>query len=169
MPLIKLFWDICWFQKGPQDTPASSFLLMLAMLAYLLVGAALTGLEAQWPEGLLQVLLEASMLLGFVWISVVAAGKTNRWLQTSVAMLGTDALISAIAIPLEGILLFNPQADLVYLLMLLLILWHIGVVAHILRHALSQTITLGLALAIVYVFFSLQVLILLFGPPSAPS
>jgi len=167
MPLVRLFLDLCLFKKGPQDMPASMMLLKLALLAYFLVGMALTVLETDWLEGVLQVLLEGAMLFGFVWISLIAAEKTHRWLQTSIAMLGTDALISSFAIPLKIVLLADPQAGLIYLLLLLLMLWHIGVVAHILRHALSQTLAVGLGLSIVYVFFSLQVLILLFGTPSA--
>lgn len=167
MPLIKLFWDICLFKKGPQEAPPSITLLKLALAAYVLVGMALTALETGWLEGLLEVLLEGGLLFAFVGISLLAAEKTHRWLQTGIAMLGTDALISSFAIPPKLLLLADPQAGLVYLLLLLLMLWHIGVVAHILRHALSQTLAVGLGLAIVYVFFTMQVLILLFGPPSA--
>jgi len=167
MPLIRLFLDICLFRKGPQDVPASMMLLRFALAAYFLVGVALTVLEAPWLEGIAQVLLEAAMLLAFVWVSLLAAGKTSRWLQTLISMLGTDALISGVAIPLEALLLVNPQASVVHLILLLLMLWHLGVVAHILRHALSQTLAVGLGLAIVYVAFSVQVLVMLFGAPTA--
>jgi hypothetical protein len=167
MPLLKLFLDICLFRKGPQDAPASPALLKLALSAYFLVGLLLAILEAHWLEGILQVLLEAAMLLGFAWASLMAAGKTSRWLQTAIAMLGTDALVSSFAIPLDAVLLASPQAGLLHLLLLLLMLWHIAVVAHILRHALSQALAVGLGLSIAYVFFSVQVLILLFGPPTA--
>jgi len=167
MPLIRLFLEICLFRKGPQDAPASTMLLRLVLVAYFLVGVVLTTLETPWLEAIAQVLLEGAMLLGFVWVSLLAAGKLGRWLQTLISMLGTDALISGIAIPLEAVLLANPQAGILRLLLLLLMLWHIAVLAHILRHALSQTLAVGLGLAFVYVAFSVQVLVMLFGAPEA--
>jgi hypothetical protein len=169
MPLIRLFFDICLFRKGPQDAPASTMLLKLALLAYFLAGLVLTALEAPWLEGIAQVVLEGFMLFAFVGVSLLAAGKLNRWLQTVISLLGTDALITGFAIPLEGVLLAYPQAGLLHVLLLLLMLWHIGVLAHILRHALSQTLAVGLALAIVYVAFSVQVLVMLFGGPPTSS
>ena len=167
MPLIRLFLEICLFRKGPQDTPASQMLLWLALAAYCLVGAAQALLEDQWLEGVLQVPLQALILLAFVWVSLMAAGKLERMRQTLIAMLGTDALISSFAIPLEGLFLADPQAALIHLLLLLLMLWHMAVVAHILRHALSQTLMVGLGLSFVYTVFTLQVLLMLFGPPAA--
>ena len=169
MPLLRLFLDICLFRKGPQDAPASALLLKLALAAYVLAGLALAALETPFPEGLAQVALEALMLLGFVWVSLAVAGKTGRYLQTLIAMLGTDALISGLAVPLQIMLLLDPQAGLAQWLLLLLMLWHMAVVAHILRHALSQPLAVGLGLSIVYVAFSLHVLIMLFGAPAASS
>ncbi len=165
MPLIKLFLDICLFRKGPQDTPASTMLLKWTLGAYFLVGFVLLGLETRWVEAVLQILLEGVMLLGFVWVSLKAAGKMNRFVQTTIAMLGTDALISSFAVPLIAVAMAYPQTAIITLLLLMLMLWHLGVVAHILRHALSQTLAIGLGLAIVYVVFTYQIMILLFGGP----
>ena len=166
MPLIRLFLEICLLRKGPQDAPASQMLLGLAFAAYCLVGVAQAVLDEQWLEGILQIPLQATILLVFVWGSLKAAGKTNRMQQTLIALLGTDALISSFAIPLEGLFLADPQSALIHLLLLSLMLWHMAVVAHILRHALSQTLVVGLALSFVYTVFTLQVLIMLFGPPA---
>ncbi len=168
MPLIRLFLDICLLRKGPQDTPASSFLLGLAVMAYCLVGAVQAFFEEHWLEGLLQIPLQAAILWAFVWTSLKAAGKMNRMMQTLIAMLGTDALISSFTIPLEAFFLTNPQSAFVHMLLLLFMIWHMVVVAHILRHALSQTLAIGLGLSFIYTVFTLQVLIMLFGlPPSS--
>lgn len=167
MPLIRLFLDICLLRKGPQDTPSSQFLLGLALSAYCLVGATQAMLEEQWLEGLLQIPLQAAILYGFVWVGLKAAGKLNRLRQTLIAMLGTDALISSLSIPLAMIFLDDPQAAFVHMLLLLLMLWHMVVVAHIFRHSLSQSLTIGFALSFVYTLFTLQVLVMLFAPPMA--
>lgn len=167
MPLIRLFLDICLFRKGPQDAPASQMLLWLVLAAYCLTGAAQALLEDQWLEGIVQIPLQASILLVFIWVSLKAAAKMNRMRQTLIAMFGTDALISGFAIPLEALFLADPQASPIHLLLLLLMLWHMAVVAHILRHALSQTLMVGLALSFVYTVFTLQALLMVFGPPAA--
>ncbi|MDD5033675.1 MAG: hypothetical protein PHE55_02870 [Methylococcaceae bacterium] len=162
MPLIKLFLEICLFRKGPQDAPASIFLLGLSSAAYFAVGFVLLGLKIQWLEAVLQVFLEAVMLLGFVWVSLMVAGKLTRMLQTTIAMMGTDALISSFAVPLLAFLMENPQASIIQLFLLLLMFWHVAVVAHILRHALSQPFGMGLGLAVIYVVLSYQVMVMLF-------
>lgn len=168
MPLIQLFLDICLFRKGPQDLPASKVLLKLVLAAYFFVGLLQTLLGTRWLEGVLQVLLQAGILFGFVWISLKAAGMPERLPQTLTAMLGTDALISSFSLPLALIALLNPQDALTHLLLLLLMLWQTAVVAHILRHALSQTLAIGVVLSIVYMVFTLQILMLLFGAPADP-
>lgn len=169
MPLLRLFLDICLLRKGPQDTPASWVLLKLMVAAYFLAGMAQVALSTGWLEGFLEILLQGAILLAFVYISLLAAGKLNRCLQTLNAMLGTDALLSGFAIPVQALLLIDPQAGLVHLLLLLLMLWHLLVIAHILRHALSQTFAVALGLSIVYFVFTLQLLVLLFGPAPSPA
>lgn len=163
MPLLRLFWDICQFRKGPQDAPASQTLLQLSVAAYFVVSLLQTLLENEWQDGLLQVPLQALILLAFVWVSLTAAGKPNRLLQTLTAMFATDALLSCFALPLQVLLQINPEASLVHLAMLLLMLWHMGVIGHILHHALSQSLAIGVALAFVYIVFTVQIVVMLFG------
>lgn len=165
MPLIKLFLDICFYRKGPQDLPASGLLLGLSLLAYLTVGVVLLGLETTWTDAVIQALVEAGMLLGFVFITLQIAGLTSRFLQTSAAMVGTDAIISTFAVPLLTWMISSPESrGVIYLLLLMLMLWHLAVVAHILRHALSRSLAIGFGLAIVYIALSYRVMVALFAP-----
>lgn len=164
MPLIKLFLDICLFRKGPQDVPYSNFLFNLSLGAFLSVDIVLGMMQT---DGLLvvpQALLETLMLLGFAWISLKAANKTGRLPQTYIALLGTDALISSLAVPLVAAAMIDPKLGIAQVLLLMLLLWHTGIIAHILRCALSQTLGVAVGLAIVYVLFSYQIIIALFGP-----
>jgi hypothetical protein len=164
MPLMKLFLDICLFRKGPQDAPYSKFLFNLSLGAFLLVDVILGLMQTDWLLVIPQALLETAMLLGFAWITLKSANKLSRLPQTYIALFGTDALISAIAIPLVAAAMIDPKLGIAQLLLLMLLLWHTGVIAHILRCALSQTLGIALGLAIVYVLFSYQVIIALFGP-----
>jgi hypothetical protein len=164
MPVIKLFFDICLFRKGPQHVPASQMLLGVVGAAYLTVGLVLLGLETNWVDAILQVIAEAAMMLGFLWITLSVSGLMPRFLQTTIAMLGSDAMISSLAVPLIALIPNSHETTAVYLGLLFLMLWHLAVVAHIFRHALSRALGVGIALAIVYVVASYQVMLLLFAP-----
>lgn len=166
MALIRLFLEVCLFRKGPQDIPSSLLLFWLTAGAYLLVGFALLGLAVEWLAAIVESLAELALLLGFAWLLLALFRKTPRWRKTATAMLGCDVVISVPAIPLVGWTLAVPDAAGVHLLLFGMILWHIGVVAHIFRHALSKSWTTGLLLAIAYVAGGYSVMMMLF-PPSA--
>jgi hypothetical protein len=165
MPILRLFLDICLLKKGPQDMPLSSLLWGLTFGGYVLVGITVLGLQSPLFDAVEQTFLEAGILLGFCWVTLQVAGLASRFTQTSLALLGSDAVISSFAIPLllwlTGSEEKQPGA---YLLLLLLMLWHLVVVAHILRHALSKPAAVGLGLAIVYLVASYQIMFLLFAP-----
>jgi hypothetical protein len=162
MPLIKLFLDICFFKKGPQDTPASNMLLVLAVFAYLIVGVVLLGLEGNRGEALVEAIVEGLMLFGFVYMALYLGKKLPRLQQTATALYACDALVSAAAVPLLAWLLVTPEAKPVYILLTLVTLWHLAVVGHILRHALAIPFFFGVGLAFGYVVISYQVMMVLF-------
>lgn len=162
MPLIKLFLDICFFKKGPQDTPASNMLLVLAVFAYLIVGVVLLGLEGNRGEALVEAIVEGLMLFGFVYMALYLGKKLPRLQQTATALYACDALVSAAAVPLLAWLLVTPEAKPVYILLALVTLWHLAVVGHILRHALAIPFFFGVGLAFGYVVISYQVMMVLF-------
>lgn len=165
MPLFKLFLDIALFKKGPQHVPASGMLLALTLATYLAVGLILLGLETSWIDALLQVGMEVVLLLGFTWATLAGVKLTARFLQTGSAMLGTDALISAFAIPVLAWMTGGNDSGIPgYLLLMLLMLWHLAVIAHILRHALSCALTVAIVMAIVYIGGSYQIMVMLFAP-----
>lgn len=162
---VKLFVDICFFKKGPQDIPASSFLFRLVLLAYFLIGVSLLMLQATWLDAVIQALAEAGVTLGFIWLTLLVSHKAARFQQTATAMLGTDALISIGALPLLVWLEAGSsiQFPYPYILLLGLMLWHLAIVSHILRHALSKPLSLGVGVAILYVLVSYQVMSALFA------
>jgi hypothetical protein len=163
MPLIKLFLDICFFKKGPRDVPASSLLLGLAVLAYLIVGVVLLGLERDWSGAVVEAVVEALMLFGFLYMALYLSQGIPRLQQTATALYACDALISTAAVPLLAWLLVTPEAKGVYIFLTLLMLWHLAVIGHILRHALAISFFFGLGLAFGYVVVSYQVMMVLFG------
>jgi hypothetical protein len=162
MPLIKLFLDICFFKKGPQDVPASSLLLGFAVLAYLVVGIVLLGLERDWGGAVVEAVVEGLMLFAFVYAALYLRRRVPRLQKTATALYACDALISAAAIPFLAWLSATPEVKGVYIFLLFLMLWHLAVVGHILRHALTTSFFFGVGLAFGYIILSYQVMMVLF-------
>ncbi|SMF96003.1 hypothetical protein SAMN02949497_3382 [Methylomagnum ishizawai] len=166
MPLIRLFLDVALFNKGPRDVPASIFLLGLVAATNLAVALALALLDVDWLEGIAQSLVGIGLLAGFLWIVLVLAHQTPRYLQTFTAALGCDTLISALALPLLVWSRWSGESrELVLTVVTLLLLWQIAIIGHVLRQALSSSYALGLGLALAYMAGSVELMDLLFSNP----
>lgn len=165
MPLIRLFLDISLFNKGPQDSPASPFLLGLAVAANLAVGLLLSLFDVEWDMALLQSATGVLLLAGFLWGLLVLTGKRPRFLQAAIAAYGCDTLVSALAIPLLTLALFLPEVKgVVGILLVLLMFWQMAVIGHILHHALAVPFLAGLGLALAYTAMSYRIMMTVFPP-----
>jgi hypothetical protein len=163
MPLLKLLLDICLYRKGPQDLPASGFLLRLTLAAYWVVGTLLQAPDGGgWLPAMLQTAAELVMSLAVVAVLLYTVGRPQRFLQTATAWLGTDALVSLLGIPPLQLIADIGAGPIAGLLWLLLVGWHIAVMAHIMHHALSQSLPVGFVVAVLYTIASFQVLAFLF-------
>lgn len=162
MPLLKLLLDICLYRKGPQDLPASGFLLRLTLAVYWVVGTLLQAPDTGWLPAMLQTATELLMSLAVVAVLLYTVGRPQRFLQTATAWLGSDALVSLLGIPPLQLIADIGAGPIAGLLWLLLVGWHIAVMAHIVRHALSQSLPVGFVVAVLYTVVSFQVLAFLF-------
>lgn len=166
MDFVVLFIDVCLFKRGPQHVPASRFLLVLSLIAYALVGEVLLSVEADWWVAALQVAVEAVLLLAFTGVVLFLAGRSARYLQTATALLATDAVISTPGALILYWWLANPAVRAFQMALFALMIWHIAVVGHILRHALSRPLLHGVLLAVLYVVISYQIMNAIFTTPS---
>ena len=163
MQLIKVFWDICAVKAAPQDLPASSFLLGLALLAYLVTGAVVA--TFQWPlsQAILAAFLDTAFLTVLSRVLLWARMLSGRFVQTLTALAGSGAVMTVIALPLVmwqsfvGVTDANAPTLPSWLLMIWMI-WNVVVVGHILRHALSTVLPLGIGLAAVYAYITFQLM-----------
>ena len=159
--LVLLFFQIAIFQKGPQDVPASSFVLKLLLPVYVLINYLILLLNGAVSTAVLQILADFTLIVLFCWPLLYFSGKTARFPQTLAAMIGTDIIISFFALP--AIATLNVHANnLAYFSMLALVLWHWLVSGHIIRHALDRPLFFGLGLALLYIMLSSQVMAALF-------
>lgn len=160
--LVKLFYDICLFKKGPQDVPSSSWLLQWVIVVYAIISFLILFLGADIKSALFQVLVEIVLLVIFAKVILMLFGKTARFSQTVCAFFGTDALISFIALPGVATMATGKMGLVVFGLILLLMLWHWLVIAHIVRHAIAQSFSFGAGIALLYIMGSYQVMAFLF-------
>ncbi len=167
--LIRLFLDIALHRKGPQDVPAAGGVLGLTLGAYLAIGAV-----ALWPSaggaGAVVGQLAADLaLLVLVFSGLLAVtGRAGRTTQTLTALLGTGALLSAVALPFiwaasrmftdgaptEGM---EQIALLSTMILFMLLLASLLVTGHIVRHALDWTYAAGVLTAVLYFAASVAV------------
>ena len=159
--LLKLFFEICLFKKGPQDIPASNVLLRLLIPIYASVSFLMLILNSDGLNAAMQVLVEVMLILGSTWIILFIASKTARYQQTASALMATDALISFFALPAMATLV-GQGTGLAFIAIILLMIWHWAISGHIFSKALEQPFTFGLGVAFLYILVSYQVMALLF-------
>ncbi len=158
MIFIRVFWDICRGIKGPEDLPSSSFFLLSVLLANLIAAIAVVLVETTLAKGLPQVLLSLLWLVGYCYAVLFMSGRAVRFQQTLTALLGTDMLISIIALPFLMWMKRTVDVPIAYYVVIGLMCWSLIIVGHILRHALSTTHAFGLGLALLYIigFYALM-------------
>lgn len=153
--LWQSFFAICCFDKKPQDLPASKELCLVTVVSYLTSSFFLTLLTQTVNTALLSAIIDTTLLALLTAATLGLKGLSQRWLQVSTALFGTGFLFSIAAIPLSYLLSALPQESplvfLVFLFVISLLLWNIGVMAHILKHALSSSMVLAVMLALSYV------------------
>ncbi|TRX03558.1 hypothetical protein [Candidatus Methylobacter oryzae] len=160
--VIMLLFDICLFKKSPQDLPYSVWLLRLLIVIDVIVSFLMISLHAGWAVSLLQAVAGALLLVGFSWLMLYVARKWGRFYQTASALLGTDAMISFLALPGMASMSIGVGAWLAFAITIALMIWHWLVTGYIFRNALEQSWTFSLGLAFLYILGSYQVMALLF-------
>ena len=161
LALVTAFVDIIMHRRGPEDLPASRFLMILVLAVYLIVGFAVVRVSEDWLRALSILCMDAVLYLIFIRLLLTVCRVPSRFLQTTTALLGIYVLFNLVALPFlfwleiaqgEGVLPLLPYAVLVALL-----LWSLDVSAFILSRATSKTYVAGVAIVIGYFLFSLLV------------
>ena len=161
--LVNFFWGLCSLKTAPQDLPASHFLLGLMLLAYFLTSMVVAVLQWPVPQAVLAALLDTVLLTILCYVLLWARLLNQRFLQTLTALAGSGALLGWIAAPL---IVWQKQvgatatgiAALPVLLLYMWMIWNVVVVGHILRHALSTALVLGVGLAGAYAYITFQLI-----------
>lgn len=161
-PLIKLFVDICCLTKAPQDIPYSATLLKVLIIIYSGIAFLILPPEQTIFTEALEVLCELILMVTFVWLMLFIYGKLPRFTQVLSAFVGTDALISFLALPAMMALMADRWIDISSITLLGLMAWHWVICGHIIRHALAQSFLFGLGMSFLYLVISYQFMAWLF-------
>ncbi len=163
LELCKAFAGIATRRLGPEDLPASAFLIALVAVAYLVtqLPSALM-LFGQSFDALRIMAIDLGLIAVAFWLLLAIGNRRARYAQTLAAALGTRALIGVMILPLlawrggSG----EPMASspLPGAFLLALLLWSFVIDGHIISRALSKPFLLGVVIAIGLFFLQREVL-----------
>lgn len=164
------FVDIALHRRGPEDLPASKFLLGLILLVYVAVNLVSVQISMPMSRAVAIVLFDALVYVGFIWLLLRGFRRTRRFPQTATALLGTSSLLALLSIPLfawnRSIAAEEVQLTPPILLVLLLLLWSVDIGGYVLSKAIDKAYIVGVLIVIVYVLASLEIRGMLFPPLS---
>ncbi len=160
---------MCLFRAAPQDLPTSTFLLRLMLLFYIVSGllVILTGVTISTAS--LMVTVNLALLALLSWALLWINNLGHRYYQVLTALAGCSALINLVTLP---VLLWAqaasrdqiPGLPLASMLLWSSLFWQIVVMGHIIRHALATLMPIGISLAVLYTFISININRILFLP-----
>ena len=165
--LISRFFEICLLRAGPQDLPASTVLLYVSLIIYVISGLLLSLINAELGKSLLIVTVDVFMLAGLAYLLLWIRMLTRRYVQTLTALAGSGAILELTAWPLLywqnlSAVANSPALLIASLLLWAWLAWNVIVVAHILRHTLTTSFFNGTLLSVLYMFVSVSVIRIVF-------
>ena len=168
--LIQLFTQIALLRRGPQDLPASMLLLVITALAYLLVNLVVIGLMPPLKGWVEHPLIDIAFTL--VWYAVLLrlAGRSERNLQTTTAVLGFQTVLAPPLIISNWLVLRFVQDQTwqlpVFLMFLMLLIWAIAANGHIVKAALEWSSLASVGLVILQILAQEVLELALFSAPA---
>ena len=154
--LFGLFAQIAMSRKGPQDLPASYFVLALTVVGYWVVRYIVSLVTPPSDHWQLHLVVEIAFTLTWYAVLLRAVGKPERFVQTATAVFGTWLLLGppwVVAIHFSQTL---SEKDVLYAPMVILALavaiWIIRATSYVLKHALEMPIAACVLLTILQTF-----------------
>lgn len=155
LELFKAFSAIATRRLGPEDLPASAFLLVVTVALYLALQVPVSVIVfGPTADALRTVLADTVLMVAGLWLLLWLTGHAARYQQTLTAVFGTGALLSLLSIPFNlwqsalgdaTAFAAAPRAAI-----LGIVLWSFVINGHILARALSKPFFVGLMIAIAF-------------------
>jgi len=151
--LIQLYTQIALLRRGPQDLPASMLLLALTVVGYFVVNCIVSTVLPPLPGSwLAQLLVDVAFTFAWYVLLLKLAGRPERFLQTTTAVFGFQAVLSPMLVTSGWLMRRFAQDTLwqfpVTLMGLALLIWVIAVNSHVVKAALEWSSSSSVALVI---------------------
>ena len=164
--LSLVFVEIALHRRGPEDLPASGFLLWLLAVVYGFTSFSAAQIIEPWPRAAAMVVFDMGLYMAFLWVLLALFGRVPRYCQTVSALLGSGILLTLLSIP---ILMFggfanyeNTAPTFATLLFFLVIIWSIDIAGFVVSRALPVSYVAGVLIVLGYTFGSASLGRLLF-------
>ena len=160
--LAKAFLDIAFWRRSPAQLPASMFLLGLvaAAAAVLEVAGALLP-PASTHRIVLRMVLSVGLPPAFAWAILAVTHRRQRFVQTSIALLGVGVLAEIVLYPIVSLSQVIGPENLasIPLEILMLIVWigYMLACANIWRAAMDSGAIPGIAISVACLLLTLVV------------
>jgi hypothetical protein len=166
--LLRAFIEIIILRRGPQDIPASRFLMLSSLLCYVASGLALYLTHVPTlVDSLAELGVVVTLEAGFFLVLLRVNGKLPRAGQTLTALWGTGSILTLAGLPLHVWVQTLPDgseaAAVPSMGILLLLILSLVVAGHILREALEIPLPGGILLVLAEFAMSVFITAQLFG------
>ena len=171
--LIQLFTQIALLRRGPQDLPASAFLMWMSIVGYFainfLVGSLMPPVDG-W-----QGRLAVDVVFNLVWFVALLrfAGRSERILQTTTAVFGFQAVLAPLLVVSDGLFVRfarDPTWQLpAALIWLIFFIWVVAATSQVVKVALEWSGPASVSLVILQILAEWMLLFALFPPPPGSS
>ena len=167
--LVRPFIEICLLRLRPQDLPASPVLLWLTLALHTVTGVLASTQFFSLGKALLAGVTGTALLSLLPVTALWLRGHGERIPQTLSALAGSLALLDLVALPLTAWAQAAQGADgpnpLAGIALLALLAWNLGVVGHVMRHALDVAYFLGVVIALAFYLVFIDLMDALFQFP----
>lgn len=164
--ILKSFFHLCLFRYKPQDLPHSRLLLTVTLIFYMILSGVLAPEPLIFPQHLLWSVIESGLLVILISSLLYIIKRPRRIVQTLTALLGTNALLSLLSVPLVIWLgqaeSLNSSKDMPTLLLIFLMFWNMSIHVYILHHALDISVFTALVITIILLALMGTVLLSIF-------
>jgi len=156
---LKHYLLMCLLLSSPDRLPYNSYLLLPTGLVYFLVGLMLVDDSRSYALVCAQITLELVMLGLISYVGLQARNSLPRFQQTFSALLGTNAIITAVTIPVYRFVADDNAGDghLIYVTLAILI-WNLAILSLIFKRSFEISTHLSAMISFAYfIIFQLTV------------
>ncbi len=151
--ILKYYWQMCLLRAGPDRLPASPFVLGLSFGCYFLVALA-TNLLSRDDLGAFQgvayILIGVAVEAGVVGGLLAFKSVSERFLQGMAALLGANAVILVLTLPVSLVMreFDSPMLQALFeSVFLVIFVWWLTIAGFILHRTADISLALGIAAA----------------------